>query len=654
MRGRRARVPRIRTGSARVSNLAGIVRERFPPTLLFVPNLELDDSGTTEISIPLADTVTTYIVEAIVWRDDGWIWSDSTRIEVDRDIVVDAPIPTTAHRGDVVRLPLRISNRGDQPREVVLRLLGDETLEVPDSEPHPLTLAPGDATVVPVEVELGRVGEGELTVVATTPDGEAIDAVRRPIRVVALARRVTIERKTVGDGEAVVTARVPRGADARGASLWIGAGPSIFGSQQPESPWAAWTGPTAASDGPLRVLHDSRSPVHEAFWVGAVWNDEATGDEEVAGQAVRLTDRLDRLVRRLEADEEKQGQRLLLEAWTLLGLAPVAEAPSARSIEEPAQLVERLRRSVAEHAMAAADDPEGWILAAAAIGFGAGEHGRASVAELVRRARRHSVVIGEDRWLATDRRAVRSTLLWATAELALGRRDASLSLLSTIGRWTALGNELSDDERGIATALMSRLLDGEVPQSVEVTIDGERQVVDLAAGMASIDAPELAEPGDHRVVARVARGALVQVSTSIRYGIGWRHDPPERGPLTLEIEGEPGAVDEVAELELVVQNHSPRTLPRPIVEIELPSGAELTAEARRRMSAGARRVDLSGGVLRLSLSPMPPGREHRFPLPIRWSVDGHLRGLGVAAWVEDRPAGITVLRPRTLRLGGER
>ncbi len=654
MGGRNTRVPRLRMGEARVSNLAGIVRERFPPTLLFVPDLALDDSGTTEISIPLADTVTTYIVEAIVWRDDGWIWSADTRIEVDRDIVVDAPIPTTAHRGDVVRLPLRISNRGEESRELVLRLLGDEGLGVPDSAPHRLTLAPGDAQVVPVDVTLERVGEGHLTVVATTPDGEAVDAVRRPIEVIALSRRVTVAEEAVGDTEASVSFDVPAGADARGASLFVAAGPTVFGVSDPDAPFAQWSPPVAGPEASLRELHTGYAPVHRAFSLGSLWADGASGDGEISEVTLELSEQIDRVDSRLSDMEDGQRRRLHALAWTLLGLAPIADRPDARGVADPVELVERLRTEVAAQAMGAADDPEGWVLAAAALGFGASEGGRTSVAELLRRARRHAVLVGEDRWLATDRRSVRSTLLWALAELSLGRRETALSLLSTVGRWVTLGNTLAADERGIAAVVMSRLLDGETPATVEVTIDGARQVVDLAAGSATVDAPELARPGAHHVVARTVPGALVQVSTSARYGIGWRRAPSERGPFSLAIEGEAGAVDQVAELELVIRNRSPRTLPRPVVELELPTGAELTAQARQRMRAGVRRTEVSEGVLTLRLAPMPPGRELRIPLPVRWSVEGQLRGLGVAGWVEDRPAGVSILAPRTLGLGGER
>jgi hypothetical protein len=386
-----------------------------------------------------------------------------------------------------------------------------------------------------------------------------------------------------------------------------------------------------------------------------MWGDDVTSDHDVAQTTMRISADLDRTVRNLstagEDGEDHEGVRLRVEAWTLIGLSPITETPDARPILEPQQFIARLRRDVASHAVALADDPEAWVLAAAALGFSmSGPRGRAQIAELLRRARRHTVEVGDDVWLATEQRAVRSTVLWAMAELSVGRRDQTLAILSTLGRWVAAGNVLSVDERGLSAAVMSRLMDGRQPETIEVSVDGRARRVHLEHGAADLDAPELARSGAHRIVARVPRGSLVAVHAAVRYGIGWRHPAPEPGPLVLSFEGRVGTVEEVAELELVVRNRSPRTLAQPVVEIELPTGAELTARDRGRIAAHAREVRSAEGVLRVTLGPMPPGAERRVPIPLRWSVDGKLKGLGVAAWALDRPEGVTILRPRVVAL----
>jgi hypothetical protein len=180
-----------------------------------------------------------------------------------------------------------------------------------------------------------------------------------------------------------------------------------------------------------------------------------------------------------------------------------------------------------------------------------------------------------------------------------------------------------------------------------VWIDGALRRVDLDGGAATLEAPELARPGHHEVRVRAEGGALLFARASARYGVSWSLAPRERGPFELRIEGEVGGHDQVSELVLVVRNRLPRLLPHPIVEIELPTGAELTETDRGRMGVS---TESGGGVLSVRLPPLGPGAERRVPLPLRWTVPGQLEGLGVAAYAEDRRDAVSVLAPRSLAI----
>ena len=647
MRGRTSRSPQIRMGHAMVSGLAAVVRERFPPTLLFRPTLVVDPSGTTEISISLADAVTTYLVEVIVWREDGWISSASTRFEVDREVVASAPIPSLAHVGDRVRLPLRVANRTDAARSLTVRLLGDRTLGIPDSEPHAIEVGPSDAVVVPLEVSPAHVGEGHLSVAVTDPEGHALDAVRLPMRVIAPSRRVLAERDALAEGETTIVLDVPRGADPREGSVTLSVGSALFPPDADDSPWALWApggGAPVDPDVARGWLQETRT-TRRGFAVGAAWASDAFTDAELDRSVTQLSLLVDRVQRRAGEEPRQVVQAL---AWTLLGLAPAAQTPGRRpSATRLGDLVTRLRSEVASGAVALSDDPESWIVAAAALGWSARPSDRERVAELIRRAERHQVDIGNDRWLATEERAVRSTLLWAMAELSLGRRERAFALLATVGRWSSVGHALSTDERGLARAAIHRLMDGEEPRVAEVWIDGEHRRVDLDGGAATIDAMSLAQAGHHEVRVRADGGALLFARASARYGVPWSVAPRERGPFDLRIEGAVGGHDRVSELVLVVRNRLPRLLSRPVVEIELPTGAELTESDRGRMGAPVVR---GGGVLTVSLPPLGPGAERRVPLPLRWTVPGTLEGLGVAAYAEDRREAVSILPPRSLAI----
>ncbi len=297
----------------------------------------------------------------------------------------------------------------------------------------------------------------------------------------------------------------------------------------------------------------------------------------------------------------------------------------------------------------ATDDPETWVAAAAALGWAAPES-RSRVAELCRRLDRYTVRVGEDRWLPTVETPLRSTALLAMAELSLGHREEAFTLLRTLARWASLGHGLPNDVRALTRATADRLMDGEPVTEARVFVDGEARTVALVDGAGELDVESLSAPGHHtvRVVAR--DGAPLWVRVDADYGLPWSVRPSGPGPLVLGVEGEVGALDHVSELELVVRNRSPRTLPTPMVEIDVPTGAELTEQDRTRLGWHVRSAQRGNGVLTLTLAPLRPGNEVRIPLPFRWSVPGRLMGLGATGYAEDRPDDPTVLGPRALEI----
>ena len=142
----------------------------------------------------------------------------------------------------------------------------------------------------------------------------------------------------------------------------------------------------------------------------------------------------------------------------------------------------------------------------------------------------------------------------------------------------------------------------------------------------------------------------MRVSATARFGVPHAPTPPPR-PLAVSLDGEIHGLDQEAELTLTVRNRTPRTLPAPRVEVVLPTGAELSVEDPRYAVTGTR-VQLEEDVVEIHLPPLLPGRSRSVPLPVRWSVAGRLRGLGVAARASERGE-VTVLPPRTIEIRRE-
>lgn len=639
-------------GSA-ASGLAHLVRERFPATLSFSPAVEVEASGRTVLSIPLEDAITTYLVEVVVWGEDGFTWSADARFRVDQPTVVDGPVPRHATVGDELRLPVRVGNRTEADRPIALRASATASLGSPHAEAPAVSVRARDASEISLPLRMTTAGRGHVTIEARAPDGTPLDAVRRPIEVRDAMREVRVERESLLAGTAALELAVPRTARAlEPAAVAVAVGDGIFATAA-EPLWAAWTdaqlGRRSVLAGAVAVaLRSSDASVAAA--VGAAWSSDAVEDEAVA----RALDALTRIAgANARRPHGAHGPAELLELSRLLiGLAPAARVPSARPALRPAlvAVLRTLRRTIESSSAEVADRPDVWAAAAAALVLSRPASGPGARArELARRARRSVLSVGDDQWLAAPRGDPVDATAWlAAAEVGLGE-PAGLELVTSLGRRAARGRGPRGLSGALARVAAATLEPGPAPTEVTLVIDGEASPLPLRGGLGRLVSPALSRPGNHRVEVRAPGRAPVWVSAHASYGVPWSEPPAEPGPLVLEVEGGPDARDRVAGLALVVRNRSPRTLGALVVDVSLPAGAELDEDARDAIARHVSgRPEVGDATLRLRLLPLSPGGYRRVPLPFRFTVAGELSGLGVAGYAADRPEAVSVLPPRVL------
>ena len=73
-------------GGSSLATLSERIREDFPATLFFVGRVALDGAR-TPVTIPLADALTTYRVEAIAWTGSGFVDVATGRTKLDTVLV---------------------------------------------------------------------------------------------------------------------------------------------------------------------------------------------------------------------------------------------------------------------------------------------------------------------------------------------------------------------------------------------------------------------------------------------------------------------------------------------------------------------------------------------------------------------------------------
>jgi A-macroglobulin TED domain/Alpha-2-macroglobulin family/MG2 domain/A-macroglobulin receptor binding domain/Macroglobulin domain MG3/Alpha-2-macroglobulin bait region domain len=164
------------------------VREWFPETLLWRPELITDDEGRVSIDINLADSITTWRVSASAVSAEGSLGGSSSSIRVFQPFFVDLNLPVALTRGDEITIPAVVYNYLDTAQTVELSLEDAQWFERLDETVKRIELEAGEVKSVGYRIRVRKVGKHELQV--TARGGGVSDAIKRAIEVVPDGRRI--------------------------------------------------------------------------------------------------------------------------------------------------------------------------------------------------------------------------------------------------------------------------------------------------------------------------------------------------------------------------------------------------------------------------------------------------------------------------------
>lgn len=98
------------------------VREYFPETLFSLAELITDDAGKAEVKVPLADSITTWRMNAVANSMKGDLGSAASSIKVFQDFFIDLDLPVSLTQGDEVTIPVTVYNYLPDAQDVTVTL----------------------------------------------------------------------------------------------------------------------------------------------------------------------------------------------------------------------------------------------------------------------------------------------------------------------------------------------------------------------------------------------------------------------------------------------------------------------------------------------------------------------------------------------------
>jgi uncharacterized protein YfaS (alpha-2-macroglobulin family) len=181
------------------------LRSYFPEALYINPEIITDKDGVASITIPLADSITTWRMAMMASTARGALGSSTSSIKVFQDFFVDLDLPVTLTQGDRVSIPVPVYNYSGATGDVNLQLQADDWFSLVDD------VAEKNVTVESARVggsqftlEAKRIGKFKLTLGARMKGGtNRADIVVREIEVLPNGR----EQSVVFNGRLETTAR---------------------------------------------------------------------------------------------------------------------------------------------------------------------------------------------------------------------------------------------------------------------------------------------------------------------------------------------------------------------------------------------------------------------------------------------------------------
>lgn len=137
------------------------VRQQFPETLLWQPQLITDDNGRATLEVPLADSITNWRLSASAVSAAGQLGAIQDGVRVFQPFFVDLNLPVALTRNDEVSIPVVVYNYLSEPQTVELVLEQDEWFEL---LPAARGVAGGEA-----------INDQDSAAVAELPDDEGKD-----------------------------------------------------------------------------------------------------------------------------------------------------------------------------------------------------------------------------------------------------------------------------------------------------------------------------------------------------------------------------------------------------------------------------------------------------------------------------------------------
>ena len=202
------------------------VRQYFPETMYWNPELVTDDQGRAELKLSMADSITTWRMTMLANSAAGQLGSATAPIKVFQDFFVDIDLPVSLTQNDRVEIPVAVYNYLPGEQEVSLTLEEQPWFKLEGAAKRSVRMARNEVKVVHFPLTVTSLGRHSLKVVARGT--KLSDAIQRAIDVTPDGREVRGAINDRLEKQVEKTVAFPGNAIPGATSLWVKLYPGAF------------------------------------------------------------------------------------------------------------------------------------------------------------------------------------------------------------------------------------------------------------------------------------------------------------------------------------------------------------------------------------------------------------------------------------------
>ena len=164
------------------------IRELFPETLYYNPVVITDENGKAQVEIPLADSITSWRVNALASTKNGEFGNSNIPIVVFQDFFIDLDPPVSLTEGDEISIPVAVYNYLSDKQDIEINIEKADWFELMDSESKMISLERNGIGSVYFKIKVNKIGFHNLSVKAF---GSSLsDAIKRRIEIVPNGKKI--------------------------------------------------------------------------------------------------------------------------------------------------------------------------------------------------------------------------------------------------------------------------------------------------------------------------------------------------------------------------------------------------------------------------------------------------------------------------------